>query len=84
MVTVKQCLATDEDSMIILILYVDDVLLAAGKKTTLGMLKGKLMSRFKISIMGDGSRVLRMHVTHDIQAGSLVITQEDYSGALPV
>lgn len=82
--TVKQGLAKDDDSTVILTLYVDDVLLAGGNKATLEMLKGKLMSRFKMSDMGDVSRVLGMQVTRDIQAGSLVITQEDYTRGLLV
>ena len=65
-------------------LSTDDVLLAGGNKATLEMIKGKLMSRFKMSGMGDVSRVLGMQVTRDNQAGSLTITQEDYTRGLLV
>ena len=71
--TMKQGLSTDDDSTVILTLYVDDVLLEGGSKATLEMIKGKLMSRFEMSDMGDVSRVLGMQVTRDNQAGSLTI-----------
>lgn len=77
-IRVKQGLATDDDSKVILTLCMDDVLLAGGNKATLEMLKGKLMSLCKISYMGDVSRVLGTQVTRDIKAGPFVITQEDY------
>ena len=82
--TMKQGLSTDVDSTVILTLYVDDVLLAGGNKVTLEMIKGKLMSRFKMPDTGDVSRVLGMQVTRDSQAGSLTITQEDCSRGLLV
>ena len=62
----------------------DDVLLAGGNKATLEMIKGKLMGRFKMSDMGDVSRVLGMQVSRDSQAGSLTITQDDYTRGLLV
>ena len=61
--TMKQGLSTDDDSTVILTLYVDDVLLEGGSKATLEMIKGKLMSRSKMSDMGDVSRVLGMQLT---------------------
>lgn len=75
--------ATEHDSTIILTIDVDDVLLVGGSMVTLEMLKGKLMSCFKVSDTEDVSRVLWMQVNRDIQAGSLVITQEDYPRGLP-
>lgn len=49
----------------------DDVLLAGGNKATLEMLKEKLMSRFKMSDMGDVSPLVGVQVTRDLQARSL-------------
>ena len=77
--TMKQELSTDDDSTVILTLYVNNVLLAGGNKAALEMIKGTLVSRFKMSDMGDVSRVLGMQVTRDGQTGSLTITQEDYT-----
>ena len=57
----------------------NDVLLTGGNKATPEMIKGKLMSWFKVSDIGDVSRVLGMQVTRDGQTGSLTITQEDYT-----
>lgn len=42
------------------------------------------MSRFKMSGMGDVSRVLGMQVARDIQARSFVTIPEDYTRGLPV
>ncbi|CAM9555992.1 unnamed protein product, partial [Laminaria digitata] len=83
-IRVKQGLTTDDNSKVILTLCIDDVLLAGGNKATLEMLKGKLMSLFKISDMGDVSRVLGTQATRDIKAGPFVITQEDYPRGLLV
>ena len=57
--TVKLGLATDDDSTVILTLYqyVNDVLLVGGNKTTLEMLKGKLMRRFQTSDVDELSRI---------------------------
>lgn len=44
--------ATDDDSTVIFTLHMDGVLLASGNKTTLEMLKGKLMGRFNVSRHG--------------------------------
>ena len=62
----------------------DDVQLAGGNNATLEMIKGRLMSRLKMSDMGDVSRVLGMQVTSDSQSGSLTITQKDYTRGLLV
>ena len=62
----------------------NDVLLTGGNKATPEMIKGKLMSWFKVSDIGDVSRVLGMQVTRESQAGSLTITQEDYTRGLLV
>ena len=82
--TMKQGLSADDDSMVIITLCVDDVRLAGGNNATLEMIKGKLMSRFEMSDMGDVSRVLGMQVTRDSQAGSLTIIQENYTRGLLV
>lgn len=79
---VRQGLDADDDSTATLTLYVDDVLLMGGNKATLKMPKGNLVSLFTMSDMGDVLRVLGMQVTCCIQAGSLVTTQEGYTGGL--
>ena len=48
----KQGHSTNDDSTGILNLYVDDVVLEGCNKATLEMIKGKLMSRFKMSDLG--------------------------------
>lgn len=57
----------------------DDVLLAGGSKAALKLLKGEIVSGFKMTYTDGVSRVVGMQVARDIQAGSLVITQEDYT-----
>lgn len=59
-------------------------LLAGGTKASLKLLKGKIVSGFKMTDMDGVSQVLGMQVARDIQAGSLVITQEGYTRELLV
>ena len=82
--TVKQKPATDDDTTVILALFVNDLLMAGGNKATLEILQGKLMSHFKMSDMDDVSRVLGMRVISDIPTGFLVITQDNYTTRLLV
>lgn len=60
----------------------DSVLLAGGNKAVVKILNGKLGSRFKISDTNEASRVLRMQFSRDTQAGTLIITKEDYTRGL--
>ena len=64
------CLYTkmDEDrSHIILVLYVDDMLLAGKKKRTLNALKQQLNSAFSMKDLGEAEHILGMQIKRDRQ-----------------
>ena len=59
--------------------YVDDILFLSTSKSLLNKLKKQLMYRFKMSDMGDVSRILGMNVTRDREKGAITISQKDYT-----
>ena len=63
----------------ILTLYVDDLLIAGKDKKILDMLKQKVMTKFKMTDLGDVSLVLGMQVTRDRDRGHLTINQSAYA-----
>ena len=72
------------DTISILTLYVDDLLLLGGNTPVLQELKRKLMNRFTMTDMGDVSLVLGMQITRDREAGTLTISQEHYTKSILV
>ena len=68
----------DETGFIVLKLYVDDIIFLSASKPLLNKLKKKLMDGFKMSDMGDVSRILGMNVTRDREKGTITINQKDY------
>lgn len=75
------CLYTkkDEDgSPIILVLYVDDMLLAGKNKTSLDALKQKLNSVFAMKDLGDAEHILGMRIKRDRKLKLLFLSQEKY------
>ena len=48
-------------------------------KQLLGKLKKQLMDRFKMTDLGDVSKVLGMNVTRDRENGTITIDQKDYA-----
>ena len=70
----------DENDSAILTLYVDDVLLLGANNQLLDKLTETFMDRFKMTDMGDVSRVLGMNVTCDREQGTITINQKDYTG----
>ena len=70
----------NENGSAILALYVDDdVLLLGANKQLLDKLKKQLMDRFKMTDMGDVSRVFGMNVTRDREERTITINQRDYT-----
>ena len=68
--------------IIILTLYVDDLLVVGASIEVIGMVKRKLMDKFKMKDMGDVSLVLGMQVTRDHENGTLTISQEKYTKSM--
>ena len=65
-------------SFIILILYVDDILLASSDKNLLYETKGFLSSNFDIKDLGDASYVLGIEIHRDRSKGALGLSQMAY------
>ena len=70
------------DTISILTLYVDDLLLLGGNTPVLQELKRKLMNRFTMTDMGDVSPVLSTQITRDREAGTLTISQEHHTKSM--
>ena len=69
----------DEDgSPIIPVLYVDDMLLAGKKKSTLNALKQQLNSAFSMKDLGEAEHILGMRIKRDRQQYTLHLSQEKY------
>jgi hypothetical protein len=63
---------------IILVLYVDDILLASNDKNLLFETKEFLSSNFDMKNLGDISYVLRIEIQRDRTKGVLVLSQKAY------
>ena len=63
-----------KNTVVILTLYPDDLLIIGGKIQVIETIKKKLKGTFKMTAMGDVSLVLGMQVTRDRERGTLTIT----------
>lgn len=67
----------DNGTIIIFTLYVNDVLLPGGNMSVLEIIE-KMMSRFRMTNMGDASPVLDMQIAQYCEKGTLIIRQDNY------
>ena len=67
-----------DGQLIMLILYVDDMLIAGHSKKDIAELKQKLSSQFDMKDLGDAHHILGMRVTRDRKKGLLYLSQEEY------
>ena len=67
------------NTVVILTLYVDDLLIIGGNIQVIEAIKEKVMGKFKMTDMDDGSLVLGVQVTRDRERSTLTITQENYT-----
>ncbi|MCO5613361.1 hypothetical protein L7F22_067637 [Adiantum nelumboides] len=77
----EHCLYTQklsDGSLIILILYVDDMLIAGKSKDEIANLKMSLSTQFAMKDLGDANHFLGMHIKRDRQHGILELSQELY------
>jgi hypothetical protein len=63
---------------IILVLYVDDILLASSDKNLLCETKGFILSNFNIKDLGDASYILGIEIHRDRTRGMLSLSQKAY------
>ncbi|CAA7016274.1 unnamed protein product [Microthlaspi erraticum] len=76
-----QCVYTKEisaDNYIYLLLYVDDMLIAAKEMSDVKSLKEQLSLTFEMKDLGAASRILGMDITRDREEGTLCLSQANY------
>ena len=67
-----------DGQLIMLILYVDDMLVAGHSQKDIADLKKKLSSQFDMKDLGDANHILGMCITRDCQKGLLYLSQKEY------
>ncbi|KAG7597916.1 Reverse transcriptase RNA-dependent DNA polymerase [Arabidopsis suecica] len=67
-----------DGSMVYLLLYVDDMLVAAKNKEDISQLKRELSQRFDMKDLGAAKRILGMEIIRNRAEGALWLSQEDY------
>ena len=66
------------DTLIILTLCVDDILLTGKDPVLVDQKRRELKERFEMTDMGEVTRILGMEVKRDYDQGTLAVTQTDY------
>ncbi|MCO5601983.1 hypothetical protein L7F22_056110 [Adiantum nelumboides] len=61
-----------------LILYVDDMLIAGRSKKDIADLKTKLKDKFDMKDLGEANHILGMRITHDRKKRLLYLSQKEY------
>jgi transposase InsO family protein len=67
-----------DGSPIYLLLYVDDMLIAAKSKKEITTLKAQLSSEFEMKDLGAAKKILGMEITRDRNSGLLFLSQQSY------
>jgi len=65
-------------SAIYLLLYVDDMLIAAKDKSEIAKLKAQLSKEFEMKDLGAAKKILGMEITRDRKSGKLYLSQRGY------
>ncbi|KAK1686989.1 hypothetical protein QYE76_047837 [Lolium multiflorum] len=65
-------------SPIYLLLYVDDMLIAAKRKKEITTLKSQLSSEFEMKDLGAAKKILGMEITRDRKSSVLFLSQQNY------
>eukprot|EP00249_Psilotum_nudum_P008877 c21567_g2_i1 orf=70-546(+) len=80
---VDHCLYTksaQDGSLIILIIYVDDILIAGKSHSEISNLKIGLHKTFEMKDLGDANHILGMRITRDRAHKRLYLSQKEYIG----
>nr|AAT44257.1 putative polyprotein [Oryza sativa Japonica Group] len=67
-----------DGSSIYLLLYVDDMLIAAKDKSEIEKLKAQLSSEFEMKDLGAAKKILGMEITRERHSGKLYLSQKGY------
>nr|GEZ29034.1 retrovirus-related Pol polyprotein from transposon TNT 1-94 [Tanacetum cinerariifolium] len=68
----------DDGSFFYLVLYVDDMLIAAPNKDQIRELKDQLSNEFDMKYLGAAKRILDMEIRRNRKIGKLTVSQTDY------
>nr|GEU38202.1 retrovirus-related Pol polyprotein from transposon TNT 1-94 [Tanacetum cinerariifolium] len=68
----------EDGSFLYLLLYVDDMLIAAPNKDHIKELKDQLINEFDMKDLGAAKRILGMKIQRDRKMGKLTLSQTDY------
>lgn len=68
----------NDGSFVYLLLYVDDMLIAAKDLTEIHILKSRLKSEFEMKDLGAAKKILGMEIKRDRGANRLFLTQKKY------
>ncbi|KAK3010396.1 hypothetical protein RJ639_011710 [Escallonia herrerae] len=68
----------DDGSLLLLTLYVDDMLIAAKRKSHILHLKKLLSREFDMKDLGSAKKIIGMEIHRDRKAGKLWVTQKNY------
>ncbi len=71
-----------ESSYIILLLYVDDMLVASSDMDEIKKLKKQLLSEFDMKDLGAAKQILEMRIHRDKQRGTFQLSQAEYIGRI--
>lgn len=66
------------DTLVLLTLYVDDILISGKDPALISKLKKELKDRFEMTDMGEVKLILGMEVQRNYEEGTLTITQQNY------
>ncbi|KAL5768311.1 hypothetical protein ACOSQ2_015094 [Xanthoceras sorbifolium] len=69
---------TDDGSFVYLLLYVDDMLIAAKKLSDIDKLKKQLKNEFEMKDLGAAKKILGMEIKRNRKEGKLFLTQRGY------
>ena len=69
-----------DGSLLILILYVDDMLIAGSNMDDIASLKSKLNDAFDMKDLGEANHILGMHIVQDREEKVLFLSQSKYIG----
>ena len=68
----------EDGSYIYLLLYVDDMLIAAKSEVEIDRLKAQLSKEFEMKDLGEAKKILGMEINKDRERGKIWLSQKQY------
>ncbi|CAB1111435.1 unnamed protein product [Ectocarpus sp. CCAP 1310/34] len=80
--TADPCLYTLNGGEVILLVYVDDILLTGAKEELVTTIIEQMKERFETVDLGEAKFILGMAIQRNLEAGTILLTQEAYTKAV--